>query len=45
MLDVCFREDDLATVRSQRNQLCDLLGVARPQVVAKVPIQLTSLSA
>ncbi|XP_026207932.1 tubulin-specific chaperone D [Anabas testudineus] len=28
-------EDDLNTVRSQRNQLCDLLGVARPQVVVK----------
>uniref|UniRef100_UPI0037E9BBBB tubulin-specific chaperone D n=1 Tax=Semicossyphus pulcher TaxID=241346 RepID=UPI0037E9BBBB len=31
-------ESDLATVRTHRNQLCDLLGVARPQMVAKVTI-------
>uniref|UniRef100_A0A665UT82 Tubulin-specific chaperone D n=1 Tax=Echeneis naucrates TaxID=173247 RepID=A0A665UT82_ECHNA len=31
---------DLATVRPHRNQLCDWLGVARPQVVAKVTIGL-----
>ncbi|XP_060883388.1 tubulin-specific chaperone D [Labrus mixtus] len=28
-------ESNLATVRPHRNQLCDLLGVSRPQVVAK----------
>ncbi|KAJ7989966.1 hypothetical protein DPEC_G00309950 [Dallia pectoralis] len=28
-------EDDIATVRPHRNQLCDWLGVAKPQVVAK----------
>uniref|UniRef100_A0A665UT99 Tubulin-specific chaperone D n=1 Tax=Echeneis naucrates TaxID=173247 RepID=A0A665UT99_ECHNA len=33
-------ESDLATVRPHRNQLCDWLGVARPQVVAKVTIGL-----
>uniref|UniRef100_A0A671Z025 Tubulin-specific chaperone D n=1 Tax=Sparus aurata TaxID=8175 RepID=A0A671Z025_SPAAU len=27
---------DLATVRTHRNQLCDWLGVPRPQVIAKV---------
>lgn len=31
-----FRESDLATVRTHRNQLCDWLGVARPQMIAKV---------
>uniref|UniRef100_A0A4W6FZD4 Tubulin-specific chaperone D n=1 Tax=Lates calcarifer TaxID=8187 RepID=A0A4W6FZD4_LATCA len=31
-------EGDLATVRPHRNQLCDWLGVPRPQVVAKVTI-------
>lgn len=36
VLGVCFREDDIATVRAHRNQLCDWLGVPRPQVVAKV---------
>ncbi|KAM7371735.1 hypothetical protein PAMP_008946 [Pampus punctatissimus] len=29
-------ESDLATVRTHRNQLCDWLGVPKPQVVAKV---------
>uniref|UniRef100_A0A671Z020 Tubulin-specific chaperone D n=1 Tax=Sparus aurata TaxID=8175 RepID=A0A671Z020_SPAAU len=29
-------ESDLATVRTHRNQLCDWLGVPRPQVIAKV---------
>ncbi|XP_035036046.2 tubulin-specific chaperone D isoform X2 [Hippoglossus stenolepis] len=32
-------ESDLATVRTHRNQLCDWLGVPRPQVVAKSRIQ------
>ncbi|KAM4598518.1 tubulin-specific chaperone D [Polymixia lowei] len=32
-------ESDLATVRIHRNQLCDWLGVTRPQVVAKSPVQ------
>ncbi|KAM7371736.1 hypothetical protein PAMP_008946 [Pampus punctatissimus] len=36
MLGVHFRESDLATVRTHRNQLCDWLGVPKPQVVAKV---------
>ncbi|XP_037544964.1 tubulin-specific chaperone D [Nematolebias whitei] len=31
-------ENDLATVRPHRNQLCDWLGVPRPQRVAKVTI-------
>ncbi|KAM7387217.1 hypothetical protein PAMA_009704 [Pampus argenteus] len=31
-------ESDLATVRTHRNQLCDWLGVPRPQVVAKVTV-------
>lgn len=31
-----FRESDLATVRTSRNQLCDWLGVPQPQLVAKV---------
>uniref|UniRef100_A0A3B4UPJ5 Tubulin-specific chaperone D n=1 Tax=Seriola dumerili TaxID=41447 RepID=A0A3B4UPJ5_SERDU len=31
-------ESDLATVRPHRNQLCDWLGIPRPQVVAKVTI-------
>lgn len=35
-LDLPSRESDLATVRTHRNQLCDWLGVPRPQVVAKV---------
>lgn len=38
VLGVCSREGDLATVRPHRNQLCDWLGVPRPQVVAKVTI-------
>ncbi|XP_031698078.1 tubulin-specific chaperone D-like isoform X2 [Anarrhichthys ocellatus] len=29
-------EGDLSTVRTQRNQLCDWLGVPRPQAVTKV---------
>ncbi|XP_078140613.1 tubulin-specific chaperone D [Centroberyx gerrardi] len=32
-------ESDIATVRTHRNQLCDWLGVPRPQVVAKSPVQ------
>ncbi|XP_018612847.2 tubulin-specific chaperone D [Scleropages formosus] len=32
-------EGDLTMVRSHRNQLCDLLGVQRPTVVAKSPVQ------
>lgn len=38
VLGVHFRESDFATVRPHRNQLCDWLGVPRPQVVAKVTI-------
>ncbi|XP_018560182.1 tubulin-specific chaperone D [Lates calcarifer] len=35
-------EGDLATVRPHRNQLCDWLGVPRPQVVAKPsPVQVS----
>ncbi|KAG7242810.1 hypothetical protein INR49_018065 [Caranx melampygus] len=34
-------ESDLATVRSHRNQLCDWLGVPRPQVVAKSPVEVS----
>ncbi|XP_070778789.1 tubulin-specific chaperone D [Enoplosus armatus] len=34
-------ESDLATVRTQRNQLCDWLGVPRPHVVAKSPVQVS----
>ncbi|KAM9346639.1 tubulin-specific chaperone D [Symphorus nematophorus] len=34
-------ESDLATVRPHRNQLCDWLGVPRPQVVAKSPAQVS----
>uniref|UniRef100_A0A3Q3WQ25 Tubulin-specific chaperone D n=1 Tax=Mola mola TaxID=94237 RepID=A0A3Q3WQ25_MOLML len=34
-------EDDIATVRAHRNQLCDWLGVPRPQVVAKVGLMST----
>ncbi|XP_071329122.1 tubulin-specific chaperone D isoform X2 [Trachinotus anak] len=35
-------ESDLATVRPHRNQLCDWLGVPRPQVVAKQsPVQVS----
>lgn len=40
MLVACPREGDLATVRSQRNQLCDLMGVSRPQIVVKVTVYL-----
>uniref|UniRef100_A0A8D0CXB9 Tubulin-specific chaperone D n=1 Tax=Sander lucioperca TaxID=283035 RepID=A0A8D0CXB9_SANLU len=32
---------DLATVRTHRNQLCDWLGVPRPQVVTKSPVQVS----
>ncbi|XP_041634240.1 tubulin-specific chaperone D [Cheilinus undulatus] len=28
-------ESDVATVRTHRNQLCDLLGVPKPQIIAK----------
>lgn len=38
VLGVCFRESDLATVRTHKNQLCDWLGVPKPQLVAKVTI-------
>ncbi|XP_032392484.1 tubulin-specific chaperone D isoform X2 [Etheostoma spectabile] len=34
-------ESDLATVRTHRNQLCDWLGVPRPQVVSKSPVQVS----
>ncbi|XP_054462818.1 tubulin-specific chaperone D [Anoplopoma fimbria] len=34
-------ESDLATVRTQRNQLCDWLGVPRPQAVTKSPAQVS----
>ncbi|XP_039679807.1 tubulin-specific chaperone D isoform X2 [Perca fluviatilis] len=34
-------ESDLATVRAHRNQLCDWLGVPRPQVVTKSPVQVS----
>ncbi|XP_022608201.1 tubulin-specific chaperone D isoform X3 [Seriola dumerili] len=35
-------ESDLATVRPHRNQLCDWLGIPRPQVVAKQsPVQVS----
>ncbi|GAA6218208.1 tubulin-specific chaperone D [Lates japonicus] len=34
-------EGDLATVRPHRNQLCDWLGVPRPQIVAKSPVQVS----
>ncbi|XP_028455921.1 tubulin-specific chaperone D isoform X2 [Perca flavescens] len=34
-------ESDLATVRTHRNQLCDWLGVPRPQVVTKSPVQVS----
>ncbi|XP_041812434.1 tubulin-specific chaperone D [Chelmon rostratus] len=34
-------ESDLATVRTHRNQLCDLLGVPRPQVLAKSSVQVS----
>ena len=37
-LRVHSRESDLTTVRTDRNQLCDWLGVPRPQVVAKVTV-------
>ncbi|XP_041861103.1 tubulin-specific chaperone D [Melanotaenia boesemani] len=33
-------ESDIATVRTHRNQLCDWLGVARPQPVAKGSAQI-----
>ncbi|KAM4531066.1 tubulin-specific chaperone D [Odontesthes bonariensis] len=32
-------ESDIATVRTHRNQLCDWLGISRPQLVAKGPAQ------
>ncbi|XP_061567171.1 tubulin-specific chaperone D [Cololabis saira] len=33
-------EDDLATIKTHRNQLCDWIGVPRPQLVAKQrPVQ------
>ncbi|XP_029584979.1 tubulin-specific chaperone D isoform X3 [Salmo trutta] len=32
-------EEDVATVRTHRNQLCDWLGVQKPQLVAKGPVQ------
>ncbi|KAM9843702.1 tubulin-specific chaperone D [Aulostomus maculatus] len=32
-------ESDLVTVRAHRNQICDWLGVARPQVVAKSSVK------
>ncbi|XP_030646101.1 tubulin-specific chaperone D [Chanos chanos] len=32
-------ESDMDTVRNHRNQLCDLLGVPRPTLVAKSPAQ------
>ena len=35
-LDFPSRESDLAIVRTDRNQLCDWLGVPRPKVPAKV---------
>ncbi|XP_034751185.1 tubulin-specific chaperone D isoform X2 [Etheostoma cragini] len=34
-------ESDLATVRTHRNQLCDWLGVPRPQVVTKRSVQVS----
>ncbi|XP_076608803.1 tubulin-specific chaperone D [Chaetodon auriga] len=34
-------ESNLATVRTHRDQLCDLLGVPRPQVVAKSSVQVS----
>ncbi|XP_045891723.1 tubulin-specific chaperone D [Micropterus dolomieu] len=34
-------ESELATVRTHRNQLCDWLGVAKPQVVTKSPVQVS----
>ncbi|XP_056262068.1 tubulin-specific chaperone D isoform X2 [Pseudoliparis swirei] len=34
-------ESDLATIRPQRNQLCDWLGVARPQAVTKSSAQVS----
>nr|XP_046196730.1 tubulin-specific chaperone D-like [Oncorhynchus gorbuscha] len=35
-------EEDVATVRTHRNQLCDWLGVQKPQLVAKVTILRTA---
>ncbi|KAM9403558.1 tubulin-specific chaperone D-like [Salvelinus alpinus] len=32
-------EEDVATVRTHRNQLCDWLGVQKPQLIAKGPVQ------
>lgn len=37
-----FREEDVVTVRTHRNQLCDWLGVQKPQLVAKVTILRTA---
>ncbi|XP_068433983.1 tubulin-specific chaperone D isoform X2 [Clinocottus analis] len=34
-------ESDLATVRPQRNQLCDWLGVPKPQAITKSPAQVS----
>lgn len=34
-------ESDLATVRTHKNQLCDWLGVPKPQLVAKSPAQVS----
>ncbi|XP_042361024.1 tubulin-specific chaperone D isoform X2 [Plectropomus leopardus] len=34
-------ESDLATVRTHRNQLCDWLGVPKPQMVTKSPVQVS----
>ncbi|KAM9745954.1 tubulin-specific chaperone D isoform 2-T2 [Menidia menidia] len=34
-------ESDIATVRTHRNQLCDWLGVPKPQLVAKGPAQVS----
>lgn len=31
-------ESDLTTVRTHRNQICDWLGLPRPQVIAKSPV-------
>ncbi|MBN3310433.1 TBCD protein, partial [Amia calva] len=36
-------ESDLATVRTHRNQLCDLLGIQKPTVVTKVMVSELSL--
>ncbi|XP_059204389.1 tubulin-specific chaperone D isoform X2 [Centropristis striata] len=34
-------ESDIATVRTHRNQLCDWLGVPRPQAITKSPAQVS----